>query len=391
MKKFYKRILALVITTVLCIPFIKMGVNADGNETPTIAEGEGFSVNAPSAVLMDAESGTVLYEKNSHEQRSAASITKIMTLSLVFDAIDDGRLKLDDMVSASAHAASMRGSYIWLKEGEMMSVDDLIKATVIMSANDAAVVLAEAVAGSETEFVSQMNEKAKKLGMNETVFKNCNGLDEDGHVTSAYDVALMSRELIRHEKVFDYTLIWMDYIRNGETQLVNTNKLIKTYNGITGLKTGTTTKAGSCISATAKRDNFSLISVVLGASNTEQRFGDAASMLDFGFANWSVILPEAPVVNEVEIKGGMQSTVKTGTYKAPQILMKTSEATEIQSEVILNEEIAAPIKAGDVLGYITYKSGDKQFAQTEIVAAENVEAIKIKSSFIYLLREFFKV
>lgn len=390
MKKFHKRILALALTTVLCIPFIKLGVKADG-DIQTAAEGEGFSVTAPSALLMDAESGTVLFEKNSHEQRSAASITKIMTLCLVFEAIDDGRLSLDDMIPASAHAASMRGSYIWLKEGETMSTDDLIKATVIMSANDAAVALAEAVSGSESEFVTQMNEKAKQLGMSDTVFKNCNGLDEEGHVTSSYDVALMSRELIQHEQIFNYTLIWMDYIRNGETQLVNTNKLVKIYNGITGLKTGTTSKAGSCIAATAKRENLSLISVVLGAENTENRFHDAAAMLDYGFANWSVVLPETPVVDEVKVTGGMKGTVKTNAQKAPQILMRASELAEIQTEVVLKEEITAPIQVGDILGHITYKSGDKQLTQTEIIAAENVEDIRVKSSFLYLLKEFFKV
>lgn len=220
------------------------------------ASAEGLDVPAPAAVLMEFSTGEVLYEKNPHEVRPCASITKVMTLLLVFEAIDSGALHYDDMLTASAHAAGMGGSDIWLKEGEQMTVDDLIKACVVMSANDAAVVLAEAVAGTEEAFVERMNARAAELGMNDTVFKNCNGLDEDGHVTSAYDVAVMSRALMQHEKIFDYTTIWIDYVRGGETQLVNTNKLVRSYNGITGLKTGTTSAAGSCISASAERNGM---------------------------------------------------------------------------------------------------------------------------------------
>lgn len=211
------------------------------------------SITAPAAVLMEPETGKVLFEKNSHEVRACASITKVMTLLLVFEAIDSGKLSMNETITASAHAASMGGSDIWLEEGETMTVDEMIKATVVASANDAAVALAEHICGTEEEFVSKMNQKAKELGMKETTFKNCNGLDEEGHLTSAYDVALMSRELIKHKDIFKYTGIWMDYLRDGKTQLVNTNKLLKSYNGITGLKTGTTGDAGSCITATADR------------------------------------------------------------------------------------------------------------------------------------------
>ena len=223
----------------------------------------GKEISAPSAVLMDSRSGKVLFSKNAHEVRPCASITKVMTLTLVMEALDSGKISLTDTVTASEHAASMGGSDIWLEPGERMSVDDMIKATVVASANDAAVALAEFICGSEDEFVSEMNEKAKALGMKETVFKNCNGLDEDGHVTSAYDVAIMSRELSKHRRIFNYSNIWMDNLRGGKTQIVNTNKLLKTYNGITGLKTGTTSAAGSCITATAERDGVSLIAVVL--------------------------------------------------------------------------------------------------------------------------------
>lgn len=246
MKKLWLCLLALLTAITTVLP--ALSVQAAGPE-----------ITAPSAVLMEASTGRVLFQKEPHQQRPCASITKVMTLCLVFEAMDSGRLSLEQTLTTSAHAASMGGSDIWLEEGETMSVDDLLKATVIMSANDAAVVLAEAVAGSEDAFVEQMNQKAQQLGMNDTVFKNCNGLDEEGHVTSAYDVALMSRELLRHEKIFDYTLTWMDSVRNGETQLVNTNKLIRSYTGITGLKTGTTGEAGSCITATAQREGLSLI------------------------------------------------------------------------------------------------------------------------------------
>ncbi len=379
MKRYYLKFAAFALIEALIIPI--WGVRA---------EGEGFDVTAPSAVVMEAQSGTVLYEKNSHEPRSAASITKVMTLCLVFDAIDDGRLKMDDQLSASAHAASMGGSDIWLKEGELMSVDDLIKATVVMSANDAAVVLAESVSGSEATFVSAMNEKAAQLGMNDTVFKNCNGLDQEGHITSAYDVAVMSRELLKHEKIFDYTLTWIDYVRNGQTQLVNTNKLIKTYKGITGLKTGTTTRAGSCITATATRDGLDLIAVVLGAENTQKRFQDAAALLDYGFANWTVVVPENPMLEKVEIKSGMKDTVNITVQEAPEILMKSSEKTAVESEIVITKD-TAPIEQEEVIGYIRYMSKGSELGRTEIKAAEQVEDITIKSSFKYLLDSFFHV
>ena len=235
-----------IISAVLCISLLLPSA------IPVAALGDD-SVSAQSAVLMESSTGKIVYEKNSHEQRPCASVTKVMTLLLVFEAIDRGKLSLEDTITASEHAASMGGSDIWLENGETMSADDMIKATVVASANDAAVALAEHLSGSEDAFVEQMNNRAKELGMNDTVFKNCNGLDEEGHVTSANDVAIMSRELTKHEKIFDYTAIWLDNLRDGKTQIVNTNKLLKTYNGITGLKTGTTDDAGCCMSATATR------------------------------------------------------------------------------------------------------------------------------------------
>ncbi len=335
-------------------------------------------ITAPAAVLMDAETGKVLYGKNMHEVRACASITKVMTLLLVFEAIDEGKISLDDTVTASAHAASMGGSDIWLEEGETMTVDEMIKATVVASANDAAVALAEFVSGSEEEFVARMNERAAELGMNETVFKNCNGLDEDGHVTSAYDVAVMSRELIKHEKIFEYSGIWMDYLRNGETQIVNTNKLLKSYSGITGLKTGTTSQAGSCISATAERDGLSLIAVVLGCKTGTDRFSDAAAILDYGFANYSMYLPQAPdeAFAEIKVKNGMKAAVSTTADVSSPFLISKGSDSEITVEVSVPEEIQAPVDAGDIIGKIVYKNADKEvIAEYPITADDSVEQI----------------
>ena len=331
----------------------------------------------------------VLYEKNAHEQRPCASITKVMTLCLTFEAIEGGQLSLDDTLTASAHAASMGGSDIWLKEGEQMTVDDLIKATVIMSANDAAVVLAENVAGSEEAFVAKMNEKAQALGMADTVFKNCNGLDEEGHVTSAHDVALMSRELLKYPKIQDYTLTWMDYLRDGATQLVNTNKLIRSYQGITGLKTGTTSQAGSCITATAERNGLALIAVVLGADSTDNRFADARALLDYGFAGWSVTVPESPALEPAPVTGGMENTVALQVGESPKLLMKAGESQNVQQSVQIREGISAPIQKGDVLGKVVYSAGGSVLAEVPITAGASVEAITFGSAFRYLLQGFF--
>lgn len=344
-------------------------------------------VAAPSAVLMDAGSGKVLFEKNVHEKRACASVTKVMTLLLVMEALDAGKIKLEDEVAASAHAASMGGSDIWLEEGEVMTVNDLIKATVIMSANDAAVVLAEYVAGSEEDFVSQMNQKAQQLGMEDTTFKNCNGLDEEGHLTSAYDVALMSRALISHEKIFDYTQIWMDSLRDGKTQLVNTNKLLKTYDGITGLKTGTTGKARSCISATAERNGLSLISVVLGCSTTQERFDSAAKLLDYGFANWSSVEVQLPSAGAVKVTGGMQPYVETApkTSGNLSVLIPKGKESEVKTEIQLPESVKAPVEEGQRLGQVVCTLGEETLTEVPILARQAVEKTDWKKCFWLLL------
>ena len=375
MKKLRFSLLSLAVAAALLLPALP-------------ARAEGLELTAPSAVLMEASTGRVLFEKDPHAVRSCASITKVMTLCLVFEAIDNGRLSLDQTLTASAHAASMGGSDIWLEEGEAMSVDDLIKATVIMSANDAAVVLAEAVSGSEEAFVAQMNEKAQQLGMNDTVFKNCNGLDEEGHVTSAYDVALMSRELIRHEKVFDYTLTWMDSVRGGETQLVNTNKLIRSYQGITGLKTGTTGQAGSCITATAQRDDLELIAVVLGADSTEHRFQDAAALLDYGFANWKITVPENPALERVPVARGMVPDVGAQAEESPKLLLEAGETGQVETQVLWRE-LTAPVAKGDWIGTVRYSLNGETLAETKITAAEDVAEVTFTAALGYLLQALF--
>lgn len=343
---------------------------------------------APSAVLMEASTGKVLFEKNAHEQRPCASITKVMTLLLVMETLDEGRIHLEDMVSASEHASSMGGSDIWLEPGETMSVDDLLKATVIVSANDAAVALAEYVSGSEEAFVQRMNERAAELGMTNTVFKNCNGLDEDGHVTTAYDIALMSRALIQHEKIFDYTQVWMDELRGGKTQLVNTNKLLKSYSGITGLKTGTTGKAGSCMAATAERDGMSLVAVVLGCASTEDRFSSAASLLDAGFSGWALTAPSlsSDALAPIAVEKGMQSTAAVEADPLTGVVVPKGREGEVVCEIKMEEILTAPVEQGQAVGEVTCVLDGEVLARSQIRAASSVEALTFSSAWLSLLR-----
>lgn len=367
-------VIAIVFTS---IPLFCAEVNAVTEET----------VTAPSAILMESSSGKVLFEKNPHEQRTCASITKVMTMLLVCEAIDSGKLSLDDTITASAHAASMGGSDIWLEEGETMSANDMIKATVVASANDAAVALAEHLCGSEEVFVQKMNEKANQLGMKDTVFKNCNGLDEDGHITSAYDVAVMSRELMKHEMIFDYTSIWLDNLRDGKTQIVNTNKLLKTYKGITGLKTGTTNDAGCCMSASAKRGDMSLVAVVLGCNSGKERFSDAAALLDYGFANFSVTQLKAPddLPKTIKVENGMQKNIGIGCDINSSIVLDKNSGSKIVSKINLPESIEAPVASGQKLGTVTYSLNGKAVKNFEITALQHAEQISFASVFSVLL------
>lgn len=375
-----KKILSLVLAFVFLLPLNIVSVSALSDD----------EVTAPSAVLIEPETMKVLYEKNGHEQRACASVTKVMTLILVMEAIDAGKLNWDQMITASAHAASMGGSDIWLEEGEQMSVRDMVKATVVASANDAAVALAEAVSGTEDEFVRQMNEKAKALGMENTVFKNCNGLDEEGHLTTAYDVALMSCELIKHEDIFEFTSIWMDELRDGKTQIVNTNKLLKSYNGITGLKTGTTSQAGSCISATAERDGLSLVAVVLGSETGTDRFKAAATLLDYGFANYkktNLILPEdAPM--EIKVKNGMENSVQL-KYEIPKDIITESAKSQLEAKIELPEEIEAPVTENQSLGTVSFYSGEEKIAEYPILSGGSSKEVNFQDVFAFMIKNLF--
>ena len=370
-----KRFLCSVFTVVmLMIPWCSAGA---------LSEDE---LSSPSAILMDADSGKILFEKNAHDQRPCASITKVMTLTLVMEALDSGKIRLDDVVTASAHAASMGGSDIWLEEGEQMSVDDMIKATAVASANDAAVALAEFICGTEDDFVSKMNEKARQLGMNDTTFMNCNGLDEEGHITSAYDVAVMSRELIKHEKIFDYTGIWLDELRNGETQIVNTNKLLKTYDGITGLKTGTTGDAGSCITATAERDGLSLIAVVLGADSGTARFKDAATLLDYGFANFETAeLSLSDDLYPITVEGGMSDKADLTCADKSYLTLPKGQLEGLKRKLDIAESIEAPVTKGTKVGTLSFSMDGEELASFDILTAEDVEKKSFSSVFALVL------
>ena len=338
-------------------------------------------ISAPSAILVEGDNFNILYEKNSHEKRSVASITKVMTVLLVMEDIESGKISLKDTVTASKHASSMGGSDIWLEEGEQLSLDDMLKATLVASANDAAVALAEYTEGSEDAFVKRMNTRAKELGMKDTVFKNCNGLDEKGHYSSAYDVALMSAELIKHTKVFDYTSIWLDFLRDGKTQIVNTNKLLKSYNGITGLKTGTTSEAGSCISATARRDGMNLIAVSLGCDSTNERFKSASTMLDYGFNNFGIKVPEKVKIDKIK---GMKEELSLVANEPKSILISKGNNDKIDTKVNIPDSIDAPVKQDRVIGEIEYNLNGKLVEKVKVKAKEDIEECSFANSFRYL-------
>ncbi len=380
-----KKLISWILSISICLSFVgygKVQVNATALE----------EITAPSVVLMEGDAGKVLYEKDMNSIRACASITKVMTMVLVMEAIDQGKIKMEDTVCASAHAASMGGSDIWLEEGEVMTVHDLIKATVVASANDAAVALAEEICGSEDAFVEKMNEKAKQLGMKNTTFKNCNGLDEEGHLTSAYDVALMSRELIKHKEIFEFTSIWMDELRGGKTQIVNTNKLLKTYKGITGLKTGTTSQAGSCISATATRDGLSLIAVVLGSATGKERFTDAATLLDYGFANYCVYTPEyKEEIPELTVINGMQSNLKATANISGSIVVEKGKSKEITCKLEVKSEVEAPVNKGDKLGTLTFYIGKEKLREYPIVASHIVDKMDLPSVLALLFKFFVQI
>ena len=331
-----------------------------------------------SAILIDQSTGKILYEQNSHEQLRPASVTKVMTILLIMEAIDSGKLNYTDQIPCSENASSMGGSQIWLDSKETLSVDEMLKAICVVSANDCTVAMAEYLAGSEENFVMQMNAKAKELGMNDTTFKNCHGIDEDGHVSSSYDIALMSRELLeKHPDITNYTTIYMDSLRDGKSELVNTNKLVRNYKGATGLKTGSTSLALYNLSASATRDNLSLITVVMKAPTTKDRFQDATKLLDYGFANYSykILGEKDDIVKTVSVSKGVSSSVDAVLeYDSGTLLQKGSDADIIQN-LNIPDTISAPVKKGDKLGEVVYTLNCETISTIDVVAKENVEKI----------------
>lgn len=332
-----------------------------------------LSVGGKSAVLMEQETGTVLFEKNSHEKLAIASVTKIMTLLLVAEAIDGGIIKLDETVTASATAASMGGSQIWLEQGEQMTVDELLKAATIVSANDACAALAEHLCGSIDSFVARMNERAAQLGMKDTKFLDCSGLSDDAY-SSAHDVALMARELMRHTLIQKYTTVWMDTLRDGKSQLVNTNKLVRHYTGTTGLKTGTTQKAGHCLCATATRNGISFVAVILGCATTDERFGGARAMLDYGFAHYALYtpVPDAAQLHPVAVRHGTAATVAVKADAAQPLLLAKGQERQVVPSVELSEELEAPVESGQVIGTWRLALDNKVVAEIPLRAEQSV-------------------
>lgn len=365
-----KRILPLLLifALLLCVP-----VRADE-----------LTLDAPSALLMEKATGTVLFAKDEHTPREGASVTKVMTLLLTMEAIDSGALSYDDTVTGSAHAASMGGSQIWLKEGEQMRAEDLIKAVCVVSGNDAAVALGEHLVGSEEAFVERMNARAKELGMNDTHFLNCTGLPAEGHVTSAYDIALMSRELIlHHPDIRRFTTIWMDSLRGGESLLVNTNKLVRFYPGATGLKTGSTSSAKYCISATAEKDGMELIAVVLGGSTSDKRFADAKALLNYGFAAYTLlpVVPESPLP-AVPVTLGARRQVQAVLPQGSVLLLEKNRANALTQSLTLSEAVEAPVEQGDTLGSLDLFTADGTLLSSlPLLAGESVARLTWRQLF----------
>ena len=347
---------------------------------PLQARAADLQIPAKSALLMDVATGTVLYEENAHEPLAPASVTKVMTLLLIMEAIDDGRIRWEDSVTASEAAAAKGGSQVFLKVGETMSVADMVKSIAVSSANDCACAMAEHLAGSENAFVELMNQRAKELGMEDTHFVNCTGLDDDPsaaeHLTSAYDIALMSRQLLKyHPDITKYTTIWMDTIRDGSFGLSNTNKLVRFYSGATGLKTGFTAGAGYCLSASASREGLELIAVVMGCETSKERFAACKNLLDYGFAGYALITPSLQEQVFVPVTLGTAETVEAVPNGSDSILIDKAQKNQVSQTVELEEEVAAPVSRGQRLGTLTIRAGEQVLAQIPLVAKEQVDRL----------------
>ena len=359
---------------------------------PVTARAANLEVEAKSALLMDVATGTILYEQNSHEALAPASVTKVMTMLLIMEAVDSGKIGWGDSVTASEAAAAKGGSQVFLKVGESMTVEDMVKSIAVSSANDCACAMAEHLAGSEAAFVELMNSRAKELGMEDTNFVNCTGLDDaedaSAHRTSAHDIALMSRELLKnHPDITKFTTIWMDTIRNGEFGLSNTNKMVRFYSGCTGLKTGFTRGAGYCLSSSAEREGLQLIAVVMGCETSQKRFAACKSMLDYGFANFSLIEPELPEVSSVPVKLGIADFVNAVPASDGKMLIDKGQKSLVTTEIQLEPEVTAPVSQGQRLGTMTVKAGEQILAEIPMVAESGVEKLTWGQMFLRLLQK----
>ena len=374
-----KRMLAIFVLLVLLAGAILPAVRAAELDLP-----------APSYVLMERSTGEVLLEHNAHERLRPASVTKVMTLLLIMEALDDGRIGWDDMVQTSAAAAAKGGSQIYLEENEQLPLEEMLKSIVVSSANDCACAMAEHIAGSEAAFVEMMNARAEQLGMTDTHFVNCTGLDDEPeaaeHLTTAYDIALMSRELLGHEAIKKYTTIWMDTVRDGQFGLSNTNKLVRLYDGTTGLKTGYTSAAGHCLSASAERNGMELIAVVLHCASSTDRFESAKALLNYGFSNYALVTPEPGELPAVPVTLGTAAEITPVLADETPILIDKALAAGVETRVCVDESVTAPVEAGQTLGTLTITSGGQTIAERDLIAPESVGALRWGDVYLQMLR-----
>ncbi len=383
----YRRLAAMLLAIVVLMGAVLPVHAAEQTES---AEGVKLDLQVKSAILMDQKTGKVLYAQNEHEQLPPASITKIMTLLLVMEEIDAGKLSYTDQVTCSAHASSMGGTQIWLEVGEQMTVEELLKATCVNSANDASVALGEQISGSEEIFVDRMNQRAKQLGMQNTTFRNATGLDADGHLTTAYDIALMSRQLLYYRDITKYTTIWTDSLRDGKTGLVNTNKLVRYYEGCTGLKTGTTDGAGCCVSASAKRGDMELIAVVMGAETGDIRFGAARKLLDYGFANYEHYTVKGDrSFAPIQVERGIVSSVAVQADSDFSTVIPKGQAGQIEEKVILSSSLKAPVEKGQTVGQITVTLAGEKLCEIPVKTTAQVGRRGFFASLRMLIRLVF--
>lgn len=366
-------------------------VNASPEETTS---SNSLNLESGGAILIEQTTGKVLYEHNMHEKLRPASVTKVMSLLLIMEALDSGKISLQDRIPCSQNASSMGGSQIWLDPKETLSVDEMLKAICVVSANDCVVAMAEYLAGSESAFVEQMNTRAKELGMNDTTFKNCHGIDEDGHVTSSYDIALMSRELLeKHPAITNYTTIWMDSLRDGKSQLVNTNKLIRNYKGATGLKTGSTSVALYNLSASATRDGLSLIAVIMKAPTTKIRFAEAQTLLDYGFNNYSYkeFGKTGDTVKTLMVNKGVENSVEAILANSCGALVKKGQDKDLVQDIVLEDAICAPVSKGQKLGTVSYRVNGEIVGSSDIIASKDIKKISLWNMTLHLYQFWYKL